>query len=1755
MGCNQNYAGAGSATSSKNNPGGNQSSCNGDCGMPRWSVSEPYINLHISDTPMSYKTSSGREIDFQFFYRQRAVKLLPDETTITNFPAIAEQAYGNYLAGANCGTNAFWSHGWNMSMVIQSSNSYSTTAFSQGYSALLYRADGGIENYTNGYGAYPKNASSQVTIQSVSSTGYPLVEEKENNWPVYTNQPTTDSNGIYWGDANVGVKLVYPDGSQDVFGLSCYPLFTQNYPTFPVQGLMQMRLLLTQRIDPQGRTTSLGYEKINYTNWWSDNAYQYDKPVYLGIYRLRYVVDEDGRTNTFIYNNHAPTNSYSISHTCFEDTGYFVASNAPSRNPYQVAEIDDPYGRKVQLGYDLVSGILTNITDAAGLVSYFQYEAPTITKTELVPDPQNLCQAGGVCQAFVTGLASGGRCWITNLITPYGNTSFSYYEVNDSTVTEGVQQRAIYVNEPTGAKQLYFYIHKGYGTNGQALFATTAQAPVVPGQTNFDDGTSGTVHPTLEYRNSVHWGRRQFAALSTNVQVLLPGSFSNALANLTVNDFRKGRVRNWLWQADSASISESLSSEIDPSPDAAGQIAGERTWYNYQGKASPELAGNPQISCIARILPNGTNQYITYNFYPITGILGYPVGTGMVSDNEASFSKSDGTIGVLTNWYHYANNSVDLISISNSAGQYVNLGYNNYHQVTAATNALGQVTSLGWDEGNTWNLTGVSFPNGTSVSLQYYWPWPYNPPPPEQVNMLQEITVQPVGRTITINDYAAGLASSITDDRGLTISNTWDGLNRLTGTVFPDNTTVSNIYYRLDLVASKDRLTNWTYYAYDGLQHWTAVTNANHAVTSYGWCGCGSLTAILDALTNLTQLNYDNQGNLTNIVYPDFSSLTWRYDLAGRMTNVSDGLGRSLTVAYNNQSLPTSISSANGILQSVIYDALNRPINITDANGVTVTNQYDALNQLLKRTWPDGISEGYGYSAAGLIAYTNRNGKPTLYGRDGAGRLTSVTNANLEVTQFGYDSLNDVVSLVDGLLHQTTWQYNEYGWLTNKVDGLNRTAFSYAYNANGWVTNRWTPEKGNTIYTYDNVGNVTTVTYPQRTNSYAYDALNRLTNMVDAIGTHVFGYMAASLLQSETGPWASDTVTFGYAQGLRTALTLAQSGTNWSQSYAYDAGWRMTNTVSPAGAFNYGYAFQPSSTLVSSIGLPNAASITNGYDRLGRLTQTALNNYWGYTLDGYGYTPDALGLRTNILRNLGLTNSTVTAGYDNIGQLTSWAAREGSGVPRWNEQLAWAYDGAHNLHTRNNGNLAQTFTTDAANQLTNITRTGTFTLSGATPAPATTVTVNGQSAQTYGDFTFARTNLSLANGNNTFTNIAQNVYGVRATNTLTVNLPTSVSLAYDNNGNLTNDGTRSFAYDAENQLTNVTVAGSWRSDFVYDGLNRRRIERDFVWQAGAWMQTNETHLIYDGNLILQERDASNHVVVTYTRGLDLSGSLQYAGGIGGLLSRTDTNGATYYHADGSANVTALMDASQSIVARYIYNPFGQLVGRSGILADANEMQFSSIQRHSLSGLTLYTYRGYNPSLQRWLTIDSEGENGGYNLYRFTYNNPVSLVDSDGRFLPLIIGAFVVGAVLAEEPANAPGIGDQGLPMLNFGDQLEAGAGSALTAGLTVGIFKGGGAIANKIGGKTSCPLVPVSRWGSPGLKPGDWVMKGEVSRLNYSLSGKYQPEWFPTFGQPPNIPATYSSGVTYNVPPASLSFPPGLLGPLKGLVGQRIYNP
>src|SRR2546428_7198869 len=229
------------------------------------------------------------------------------------------------------------------------------------------------------------------------------------------------------------------------------------------------------------------------------------------------------------------------------------------------------------------------------------------------------------------------------------------------------------------------------------------------------------------------------------------------------------------------------------------------------------------------------------------------------------------------------------------------------------------------------------------------------------------------------------------------------------------------------------------------------------------------------------------------------------------------------------------------------------------------------------------------------------------------------------------------------------------------------------------------------------------------------------------------------------------------------------------------------------------------------------------------------------------------------------------------------------------------------------------------------------------------------------------------------------------------------SCTYDDNGNLIfgpAPNNLGYSYDAENQLVSVEAASNWRTEFVYDGRGRLRVRKEFIWVSG-WSPNGETRYLYDGLRVIQERDLNNTPAVSYTRGNDLSGSLEGAGGIGGLLARSDgySGGSwtshAYYYADGNGNITSLTDGSQSIVASYRYDPYGNIISSSGTLAGANLYRFSSKEQHANSGMYYYGYRFYDPNLQRWINRDPLHERGGINLFRFVGHRPLSRVDRFG----------------------------------------------------------------------------------------------------------------------------------------------------------------
>jgi len=189
-----------------------------------------------------------------------------------------------------------------------------------------------------------------------------------------------------------------------------------------------------------------------------------------------------------------------------------------------------------------------------------------------------------------------------------------------------------------------------------------------------------------------------------------------------------------------------------------------------------------------------------------------------------------------------------------------------------------------------------------------------------------------------------------------------------------------------------------------------------------------------------------------------------------------------------------------------------------------------------------------------------------------------------------------------------------------------------------------------------------------------------------------------------------------------------------------------------------------------------------------------------------------------------------------------------------------------------------------------------------------------------------------------------------------------------------------------------------RLEFTYDYMGRRVRKTVLSGHNGsAYQQTNEVTFVYDGWNLIAALDEDLVAGTTssnfYLWGLDLSGSLQGAGGVGGLLATTQDGAHYFVCLDGNGNVMALIDATDGTVAgEYEYGPFGEPLKALGDAAEENAVRFSSKYTDTESGLLYYGYRYLDPSTGRWLSRDPLGEKGGAHLYAFVGNSPVHGVD-------------------------------------------------------------------------------------------------------------------------------------------------------------------
>lgn len=1059
-----------------------------------------------------------------------------------------------------------------------------------------------------------------------------------------------------------------------------------------------------------------------------------------------------------------------------------------------------------------------------------------------------------------------------------------------------------------------------------------------------------------------------------------------------------------------------------------------------------------------------------------------------------------------------------LTSMADRYGNVVTLGYTG-QKLTTITDALGQVTTLLYENANPLLITRITDPFGRSAILTYH----------------------PDGRLASITD-ALGLVSSfryaandfidqLTTPYGQTgFVSTESGLGRKLEITEADGSRqkvespngITPGIAKIDPVAQvpvgmpvfNDFLN------YRNTLHWNrkamaeAPNDVSRAVV-YHYLHGNSLSKghLLESrkrpLENRVWFYYQGQLN------PGFIN--------------TDGVGMGAGASH----IARVQSDGSTRLRRASFNALGYRTSRTDPLGRHVEYTYAANGRDLleiRRSAPGlspvTVSAFAGHNAAGQPAtYTDASGQTTHFVWRPDGRPTSVTNPLGEVSLYSYNAAGYLTGLsgpAAGATASVTLTYDAAGRVATSTDAAGYTR-SFGYDHLNRVRLLQFPDGTMSQFGYDRLDLQSVQDRRGRTVTYAYDSLRRLVSATDPAGRTV------SQVPCRCGAPESYTDALG-----RT--------TRWE----YDARGRRTARIGPDGARSE-FTYDPANGALRSGLSPRGALVNFAYHPDGALRSVvALEN--GQTVSSVVYEYDRLFPR--LTARLDARGRTVLSYHPFEGGL---GAGRLASVQGPHEDFAYTYDPIGRVNTKQVAGEAQSFGYNERGLLDNLSNgLGAFTFAylGGNTAQVSSVARPGGLSSLFDyennladrrlrEILHRRADLSPVSQWNLTTLPGGRVetwtqrratdparlftFGYDALDQLTSASATAPTehwtYSYDEAGNRLTDVTagvtRSYVVNPANELVSIDPAAmadrtyEWDYDdrltaIVYTGTNRRtEIGYDSL---GRWVSLVEKengtvqsaqNFVWEGYVRRAERPADNGTVTRrfYTHGEKIL---------------TGPHAGSYaFLRDHLGNVREVVDAAGAVRARYDYDPFGRRTRTAGDLDF--DRGFTGHFHHAPSGLVFAPLRMYDPRLGRWLSRDPIRERGGVNLYRYVGNNPVNQTDPLGLF------AIQVG-VGGGFTAALTGGGEVTYALVITTDNIDFGA---------VGTVEGGGAIG---AGGSGFGTVTFSPWARClqdllGTDINASASGGVIGVLGGSLGFNSEGE-FSSFGGTIGLGAEVEAGVT-----------------------------
>ncbi|BCG82304.1 RHS repeat-associated core domain-containing protein [Mesorhizobium sp. 113-3-3] len=801
------------------------------------------------------------------------------------------------------------------------------------------------------------------------------------------------------------------------------------------------------------------------------------------------------------------------------------------------------------------------------------------------------------------------------------------------------------------------------------------------------------------------------------------------------------------------------------------------------------------------------------------------------------------------------------------------------------------------------------------------------------------------------------------------------------------------------------------------VQSFSALTNA---VTQYfAYDTYGNKVSATNSLGHKTEWDYD----ATYHLYPTTERAP-RYFATGGQTADTRFVS---SATYNPVcGLPATKSDPNGLVKTFAYDPFCRPYQVSQSvTGAYAKTRFEnegnpATQALVKytplpngagedftRSWYDGLGRVYrvetpGETGAGprRIADTDydlrgnvlRTAFPRFVGDtaqwttnsyDWADRLVLTVNPDASQRSYAHNLATvDLVNprlngttMTDELGHQTRTAWSTHGdiaVIVRDVGGLNLME-TRSYDVLGRLIGVTDPGGSTWSYTYDLLGNRLSATDPDLgTWTYTYDAANRLISQTDARGTVTnlsYDQMDRLTLKTATAPGGSP-------------VTLTQNSYDQSAAGSYNIG-QLTTSQNAAATQAYKYdGFGKVARQDATIGTLTHTT-TSVRDASG---QTLATQYLPMQLD-FGtlaaplqYTAgnrlaSAPGYITSIIYEADGQTREIT--YAN-GVKTSFTY---SPTRRWLTRITTAL-GAATLMDRQ-------YTRDALGRITSI-------VGASAPGSWNYVYDNADrliSADNLGDNTLDETFVYAANDNMLSRTRVAGTYVYPAASAARPHAPVTVganAMAYDANGNLTSDGSRTLTWDEANRLKTVSLAANTVNLAYGPDAARAKKSSSFA-----------TTLYPDANVEIIPATPGAEIYTRYPHpDIKVVGTAKY-----------------FLHREHLASVRLVTDMSGAVVEGTTYATYGEQLN-TGF---QTQKSYIGERFDAETGLLYLNARYMDPVLGRFISPDDWDPTlagVGTNRYAYAQNDPVNKSDANGHQMATALGW-----------AAGEGIGARGLAWL------------------------------------------------------------------------------------------------------------------------------